>query len=98
MSGYQYRATREERVAAELLRAKGWRVSEPACPKCRGFGWIAEGVSWGTGVYGGGSQSIVACPRGCQPAAFYTLTNGAVAAPVMTNAIAGPVVGNRGVR
>lgn len=65
MSGYRYRATREERAAAALLREKGWQVSEPVCPDCHGWGYITESTSWGTAEFGGATASTKPCPRGC---------------------------------
>lgn len=65
---YEYEATEAERVAAALLREKGWNVNEPTCPLCRGFGSIGEARTWGVpGVHSLStySWSTKPCPNGC---------------------------------
>lgn len=78
---WDYAATPEEAAAAELLRATGWRVNEPPCPRCHGNGFITEssyrvivpGAAFGGGV-SEGSYSSLPCPNGGAVANFYFAT------------------------
>ena len=63
---YEYKPTKAERKAAELLREKGWRVGEPACPLCGGLGQIgrSEWIETYPGLTTGHLWNDP-CPNGC---------------------------------
>lgn len=79
---FTYAASRAERAAERLLRAKGWRVQEPTCPICNGWGTVSEFASWKTGGLSGGSLNAKPCPNGCErPATFLHSGTAISAAP-----------------
>lgn len=76
---YPYQPTRKEAKAAARLRAKGWMVSEPPCPECRGLGYTTEQPGWTpqSVIDGSTAESTVLtittkpCSLGCPTSFFY---------------------------
>lgn len=55
---YRYTPDEDEKAARALLRSKGWRLSEPDCRLCRGWGSVFVQIAPGVSV-------AQPCPNGC---------------------------------
>lgn len=61
---YQYLATDEELKAAQLLKERGWKLTEPSCPDCGGSGYIRPyDALWNPDLAG---REWPRCPRECE--------------------------------
>ncbi len=64
----------------QVAQDEGWRVSEPPCPKCHGFGFVSvweplDTTSW----VGTNTISMRQCPNGCVVSMYYTHTSSTAA-------------------
>jgi hypothetical protein len=67
---YQYDSSKAERKAAELLREKGWDVSEPKCPECNGWGQRTVFVE-GSDIGLSSGFAYESCSLGCSAPNLY---------------------------
>jgi hypothetical protein len=72
---FKYEKTDSERYAEKLLRDKGWTVTEPKCPLCKGWGYMGQFKTLGVGPFSTSVLSQSPCPNGCPaPMMFFPAT------------------------
>ncbi len=92
MSGYQYDPPPDEQAARDLLRDRGWSVTEPQCPECHGWGLVNvfEPYDPTASHHSSGTVTMRQCPLGCSRSAYYTLTGGTNGFSTSTNVGSAP--------
>jgi hypothetical protein len=68
---FNYLPSDKERKAAKLLRDRGWYVSEPECPKCKGWGTVGRVIEGNSDRTATHTYSVEPCPNGCPSPMLY---------------------------